>query len=231
MRARRLHPDGLALAALAVAWGGLWGAWAPHQTAGLTLSAFDLAYWAGVLPEVRSGALGAAPDALRLAAALAVVALGVSAGAIRNRWLRWALRAVAALPGLILLPPYPFVLDLWHSEAYGRRFVIAAGLWLGVAAGALSDRLPAPARRGLLAVLALAAAGLGAWAFAVLRPPFAARYAQPIPPGWGVVAFAGGLMLAAALSLFETARGLRAQPEPAPGGRAPGLKSRNGPVA
>lgn len=221
--------DAAALAALALAWVGLWGAWVPHTTAGLTQNAFVLAYWSGVLPEVRWGRLGFMPDAVRLAIALAVVALALAAGAIRSPWLRWAVRLVALVPGLILLPPYPFVLDLWRSDVYGRRFVIAAAAWLGVAAAALVDRLPDAVRRALIIVLALAGAGLGIRAFAALRGPFAARYAAPIPPGWGFVLFAGGL-LAAALLQGAGLLSARGQDE----GKTHTLaaaKSENGPVA
>lgn len=232
MRSKPALLDAAALAALALAWLGLWGAWVPHATAGLTQNAFVLAYWSGVLPEVRWGGLGFMPDAVRLAIALAVVALALAAGAIRSPWLRWAVRLVALLPGLILLPPYPFVLELWRSDVYGRRFIIAAAAWLGVAAAALVDRLPDAARHGLIVVLALAGAGLGIRAFTALRGPFAARYAAPIPPGWGVVLFAGGLLTAAVLQivalLLERGQDATKVPEAA---RLAAAKSENGPVA
>lgn len=196
---RRLPADALALALVALAWIGVWGAWIPHLTAGLTQNAPRLAYWSGVLPEVRGGSLALMPDMLRLAMALAAVALAVSAGSLRSVWLRWAVRIVALLPGLVLLPPYPYVLDLWNSEPYGRRFIIALVVWIGVPASGLLDLLEPGVRRITAAVLALAGAVLGAWTFTALRGPFAARYAEPIAPGWGVIAFSGGLIAAALL--------------------------------
>lgn len=213
MRAELRRADGLALAALGLAWLGIWGAWIPHKTAGLTQNADVLAYWSGVLPEVRSGPLALMPDLLRLGIALASVALSVSAGAIRSPWLRWAVRLVALLPGLILLPPYPFVLDLWNSPEYGRRFIIAMVLWLGVPASGLMDLLPGAVRRALVIVLAAGGAALGGWAFVALSAPFAARYAQAIPPGWGVVAFVAGLALASLVQAIATLRGRQAAPE------------------
>lgn len=214
MKAEQRRADGLALAALGLAWLGIWGAWVPHETAGLTQNADVLAYWSGILPEVRAGSLALMPDVLRLGVALASVALAVSAGALRSPWLRWAVRLVALLPGLILLPPYPFVLDLWNSPEYGRRFVVAMVLWLGVPASGLADLLPGAARRALVVVLAAGGAALGGWAFAALRVPFAARYAQAIPPGWGVVAFVAGLALAAVTQIIASVQARRALPEP-----------------
>lgn len=218
-RGARRADRGAALA-LALAWVGVWGAWIPHKTAGLTQNAVDLAAWSGLLIDVQAGPLGAVPDLLRLGIALGLLALAVTAGALESAALRWGARIAAALPGLVLLPPYPAVLRPWTAEAL-PRFVIGAGLWLGIAASFFADRLPAQARRIAAAALALGGAVLGGWTFALLRRPFAAHYAAPIPPGWGVAAFVGGLAIAATLEALGAARQARGTP----------LPQQNGPVA
>jgi hypothetical protein len=203
--------DRLAILALALAWGGVWGAWIPHKTAGLTQNAVDLAQWSGLLMDVQSGPLGPVPDLLRVGIALGLLALAVAAGALENAALRWAARIAAALPGLVLLPPYPAVLRPWTAEAL-PRFLIAAGLWTGIAASLLMKRLHPRTRRTAAAALAIGGAALGGWTFTLLHKPFTAHYAAPIPPGWGVAAFVGGLVIAAALEASGAARRAREAP-------------------
>ena len=116
-----------------------------------------------------------------------------------NRPLRWALRLLAVLPGVVLLPPYPHLLQLWWSESYGLRFVAAAVGLLSPLVGGLSDLLPERTRRVLLVGLSLAALALGLRAFLVLRGQFAAYYPEPIGLGRGALMFLVGLPIAALL--------------------------------
>jgi hypothetical protein len=187
--------DIISLLALGLVWIGVWGPWIPHRVSSLTLNAVDLAEWSAVLTDVRAGPLHAAPDQLRLGIALAVVALAVAAAAIRQNWQRWLVRLIALLPGLVLLPPYPQVLQLWRSDAYGARFLVALLIWVGVAASLLTDLLPEKGRQGLLILLCGLAVGFGGSAFMKLTRPFEAHYASPISPGWGVVTFTAGLLV------------------------------------
>jgi hypothetical protein len=150
----------LTVLALLAAWAGAWAAWIPHRSLGLTQNAIDLAEWSTFLPEVRFGGLRLMPEMLRLAVTLCSVALAVAAGALENRWLRWAARLLAFLPGIVLLPPYPHLLQLWWSESYGLRFVAALVGLLSPLVGVLADRLPAWARRALLIGVSLAAVGV-----------------------------------------------------------------------
>ncbi len=212
---RPSQTDWFALAALCLAWLGVWGAWIPHKTASLTQNAIDLAEWSAILNDVRFGSLAGMPDRLRLAIALAAVALAVAAGLLENRWLRGALRTVAVLPGFVLLPPYPFGLQLWRSELYGTRFIVAMVLWVGVAASGLTGHLAWSVRRALVMAFAAAAAGLSAWAFLALRLPFQAHYDSPLMPGWGVIAFVGGLCATVVLSSFPFLRAGADAPAPA----------------
>jgi hypothetical protein len=187
----------LTIFALLIVWAGAWAAWVPHRSLGLAQNAIDLAEWSTFLPEVRFGGLRPVPEMLRLGVALASVALAVAAGALESRPLRWALRLVAILPGVVLLPPYPYMLQLWWSESYGLRFIAAAVGLLSPLVGGFSDFLPERARRALLIGLCLAAFGLGLRAFLILRGQFAIYYPEPIGVGRGALMFLAGLLVAA----------------------------------
>lgn len=207
-RNRRL--ERLALIALCGAWIGIWGAWIPHSDAGLRQNAFDFAEWATFLMEVRAGSLHFMPDVLRLGIALASVALAFAVAASSPIWLRWGLRLAALAPGLLLMPQYPYFLDLWWSDAYGFRFATAAVVFVGVTASLFTGRFPVSIQHGSIAVLSLLAVILGVWGFATLVPAFAIRYAEAISPGWGIILFVLGLGTSAAVNGWL---GLR-QPQP-----------------
>jgi hypothetical protein len=204
----------LTIFAILVAWAGVWAAWAPHRSLGLAQNAIDLAEWSTFLPEVRFGGLRPVPEMLRLAVTLASVALAVAAGALESRPLRWALRLIAILSGVVLLPPYPYMLQLWWSESYGLRFIAAAVGLLSPLIGGLTDLLPGRARRALLIGLCLAALALGLRAFLILRGQFAAYYPEPIGVGRGALMFLAGLLVAAllqAIGLIEERMKVAAQ--------------------
>jgi hypothetical protein len=195
--------------ALLLVWVGIWGAWIGHKTVALTQNAIDLAEWSDYLTDVRFGELAGTPDRLRLSVGLAMIALAGGAGAISNRWLRWAACLLATLPVITLFPPYPFLLDLWWSDSYGVRFTIALFALIGIAVSAIFDRLTGPVRQISVAVLGMLSAVLGMWAFFVLRPPFEAHYASPIDPGWGALLFWGGLAVAVGFEIAAAYMGWR----------------------
>jgi hypothetical protein len=214
----RTSPPALAItAALLIAWLGVWGAWLTHPTAALTYNAPDMAEWAGFLPEVRFGSLSHAPDTLRLGVGLGAVALAIGAAWLPSAWMRWACRALVGLTGLVILPPYPQVLDLWHSEAYGVRFLIAALTMLACPLAFLLDRhmRTCQALVALVSADALWAAGNS---YFNLRGPFAALYADRLSAGWGFILFVAGLTSALVLSLlrFVPLRASARQAAPAP---------------
>lgn len=191
------------LAALGVAWLGVWGAWIPHQTVALTQNAVDLAEWATFLTDVRYGGLQLMPELLRLSISLAVVALAVAAGCLSAWWRRWLLRLAALIPGLMLLPPYPFIFRPFGS-GYEVRLLVALAMWLGVALTLLTDRLSMRLQRALAMSFAGAAAVAGLWAYGALHSPFVAHYNQPLLPGWGLIVFAVGLVGAINLEVWGT---------------------------
>jgi hypothetical protein len=204
---KNLSIEMYATAALLLAWLGVWGAWIGHKTVALTQNAIDLAEWSDYLMDVRFGGLAGTPDRLRLAVGLAMIALALGAGAIGNWWLRWGMRLIAALPAVVMLPPYPFLLELWWSNSYGVRFTIALLALAGIAVSGLFDRLAGVVRQAAIAVLGTVSAVLGIWAFLALKPPFEAHYASSIAPGWGALLFWGGLILAVGFEVTAACRG------------------------
>lgn len=186
----------LTLILLLVGWSGMWFSWITYPNVAARLNPVDMAEWATFLTEVRFGGLRLLPEWLRLSLILATLALATQVGEVENRWLRWALRGLALIPAILLMPPYPFFLQLWGSESYGTRFLIAALGLIGVPLTILLDKFPT-IRRIAAIVLSLVAAVIGIWTFTSLRTPFAMRYADPLHPGIGLILFAGGLVLAA----------------------------------
>jgi hypothetical protein len=201
MKADSLRIDRWALVALVLAWLGIWGAWIPHKTVALTQNAVDLAEWATFLTDVRYGSLRLMPELLRLSVSLSVVALAVAAGSLAVWWQRWLLRLAALIPGLMLLPPYPFILHPMGS-GYEIRLLIALVMWLGVALTLLTDRLGGRLQRILAMGMAGAAVITGLRAYGALHSPFVAHYNQPLLPGWGLIVFAAGLTGAVLLEVW-----------------------------
>lgn len=199
------HADWLSLGGSMIAWVGLWGAWIPHPTAALTHNAIDLAEWSGFLSDVRFGDLHGMPDVLRMGIASAVIALAFSAGTIQKPVTRWVVRLLALLMVIVLLPPYPQVFDLWRSEEYGVRFLTAAGAFLGIVLSGVMDFAPGWLRRAGIILASIAAIWQALRAYLAFGSPFSAHYAypipHPIPPGWGVLFFVGGLIIAGASAL------------------------------
>jgi hypothetical protein len=198
--------DWLCLVGAVAAWVGLWGAWIPHPTAALTHNAVDLAEWAGFLSDVQFGDLHGMPDMLRVGIAAASTALAFSAGAIKKPTSRWGVRLLSLIMVIVLLPPYPEIFELWRSENYGVRFLVAVGAVIGLALGGLADAAPAWVRRVGVAITGTLAIWQALRAYLAFRPPFSAHYAYPTPypiqPGWGVYLFIGGLIIAGASAMY-----------------------------
>ena len=194
--------DRIILIVLAAAWVGIWGAWIPHPTVALTENALDLAEWATFLNDVRYGGLRLMPELLRLGVALAVVALAVAAGEIERWPLRWLIRLVVVIPGLVMLPPYPFVLNPIGS-GYEWRMAAALVLWIGVGLTLVGDRLDREIRHWIATGLSLLAVISGGWAYLALRGPFGAHYNHALRPGWGLLVYGLGLVAAIGLTVYQ----------------------------
>jgi hypothetical protein len=193
--------DNIGLVALALAIVGVWGAWIFHASVALTLNAFYLAEWSTYLLDVRYDGLRAAPEILRAGLALAAMAGAVALAIIPNFWLRWLARLALIPIGLNLLPPYPDIFSLWWSPSYGGRFMAASIFWLGLAACLWLDRRNIRLRRWLVIGCGLGAMVSAVWAYGQLIQPFQAHYAMTLRPGWGLVVFVAGLLIAAGAAL------------------------------
>lgn len=214
----------IALVSLGFTWLGLWGSWIPDATASLNQNVFYLAEWSTFLTDVRFGNLRLAPDILRLSVALGITALMVSAHIIADLKLRWLIRAAASFPIiLILLPPYPDVLQMWWSQSYGLRFASACLLGLGFIATLFIDRSTLSLRRAVGAALCLLALIASTGGFLLLLQPYQVHYARPLPPGWGLIVFSGGLLAAASM------QGLPGEPRTGTGSSP--SQNKTGPIA
>jgi len=194
--------DRVILFLLVLSWLGIWGAWVPHPTVALTQNALDLAEWATFLSDVRYDGLRLMPELLRLGVALSVVVLAVAAKTIDHWPLRWLVRLIAAVPGLVMLPPYPFLLNPIGS-GYEWRMAAAVVLWLGIGLTFFSDRLTWQTCYWLMAVLSGFAVAAGWWTYLALRGPFEAHYNHGLSRGWGLIVFGLGLAAAAGLSVYR----------------------------
>ena len=203
----------LLVGGLLIAWLGAWGAWLAHPLAGLTQAALDLAVVSQRLHDVLYWRLGNMPDVLRASLGLTAVALSAAARGATHRWQRWLLRALAFVLALRLLPPYPQVLDLWRSPDFGARFIVAAITLVAWAATLTGRRWPERWQVAVTLALGLAALLTGLLAFFALRGAFATATQLTFAPGWGLVAYVAGLLLATVLGLLAVLN-----PPPLPGG-------------
>jgi hypothetical protein len=205
----KINRERLTLIAALAVWAGIWGGWITHTAVGLTQNAFYLAEWSTFLLDVRYGGMRLAPELIRLAVALGSVAACVAAVNIRDWRLRWAARLLLIPIGLNLVPPYPDILNLWWSEGYGVRFIVAALFWVGFAGCVLIDRLNSSIQSHLMIVLSGGAVISAAWGFIQLQRPFSAHYATTILPGWGLVLFGIGLAAAITAQIWGFSQSMR----------------------
>ena len=199
---KRFVPLGITLVLV-----GYWGPWVNHKTAALVLSGLDMAEFVKFLPEVRAGTEFVIRELFYLpplAAALCLALTGSSRLWRYPRWARAIMVIVAIALAVIVLPPYPFVLQALSSDEFRRQFLMAAGCLVTIGASLLYRRLSRAVVAGLLIVFSLAGAIPALWQFLSVRSALDRVYGQPIHVGWGlwltvagflVVAGAGGWIL------------------------------------
>ncbi|MFQ5811962.1 MAG: hypothetical protein ACE5I2_02035 [Anaerolineae bacterium] len=186
---------------------GYWGPWVDHKTAALVLSGLDMAEFVKFLPGVRAGTEFVIRELFYLpplAAALCLALIGSSRLWRYPLWARAIMVITAIALAIIVLPPYPFILQALSSDEFGRQFSMAAGCLAVIAASLLYRRLPRAIVAELLIVVSLAGAIPPLWQFLSIRSALDGVYGQPIHVGWGlwltvagflVVAGAGGWIL------------------------------------
>jgi len=169
---------------------GYFGSWVPHKTAALTVTGFELAEFAKLLPQVQDGVVPVTRElflAPLIAAAILLGFLAQPANQPTNKLLILA----AILLALAALPPYQFFL----APQYRRQLILATGGLLLVLLTSLARRLPRRARGVLIVLLALAGAVPALWQFALLHPLVVALYNEPLGLGWGLDTCTAGFAL------------------------------------
>lgn len=179
---------------MGLAWCGIWGPWVPGQNVSLIQNALDLAEWSTFLPEVRTGTFRLMPEVLRLGIALGITGIMFSLVVIRYPLWRWIARTAALLPAIAMLPPYPWLLNLWFDQSYGWRFGASSFALIGWGLCFITDKLPRRVTLIISSICCVGALALSAAASIILFGPFRAHYGQPLYPGLGAWLFWIGMV-------------------------------------
>jgi hypothetical protein len=191
---RLLLPLGWVLASV-----GYYGPWVAHQTAALTISGVDMGEFVKFLPGVLDGSLQIVRQFFYLPPFAVVMSIALLVGLRRLRfaWPLQVLFLLLAVPvSLQLLPPAWSPSSLMSPE-FRLQTVALAFCWLLLAGFWLLGRLPAWFNGSLSGVLAVAAAGLAAWQFFVVKGAIDDVYGAPPPVGWGFYLCLAGLAILA----------------------------------
>jgi hypothetical protein len=166
---------------------GYFGPWIAHATAGLTLSGVDMGEFVKFLPGVLDGTLTVARQLFYLPPFTVAVSIALLVGSPRLAY-PWLIRVLALplafLVSLQLLPPAWSPASVLMAEfrlqtiALGISWFLLAGFWLW-------GRLPSWLTGSLSTGLAIAATGLSAWQFLVVKGAIDKVYGVAPPIGWG----------------------------------------------
>ena len=184
---------------------GYFGPWIAHATAGLTLSGVDMGEFVKFLPGVLDGTLAVTRQLFYLPPFAVAVSIALLVGSPRLAY-PWLLRGLALLLAFLvslqLLPPAWSPASLMMAEfrlqtiSLGISWLLLAGFWLW-------GRLPSWLTGSLSAGVAIAAIGLSAWQFSVVKADIDKVYGVAPPIGWGFpVCLLGLAALATGSALF-----------------------------
>ncbi|MBM4466725.1 MAG: hypothetical protein FJ014_14440 [Chloroflexi bacterium] len=193
---KRFAPLGIILALA-----GYWGPWVHHKTAALVLSGLDMAEFVKFLPGVRAGTEFMIRELFYLpllAAALCLALMGSNRHWRYPLWARTIMVMAAIVLAIIVLPPYPFILQALSSDEFRRQFLMGAGCLAVIGGGMLLyRRLPRAVMAALLIVVSLAGAIPPLWQFLSIRSALDRVYGQPIHVGWGLWLMVAGFLVVA----------------------------------
>ena len=195
-----LTPPGVALVLV-----GYWGPWVNHKTAALVLSGLDMAEFVKFLPGVQAGAEFMIRELFYLpllAAAFCLALMGSNRLWRYPLWARAVMVIVAIVLVIIVLPPYPFILQALSSDEFRRQFLMGAGCLAIVGGMLLYRRLPRAIMAALLIVVSLAGAIPPLWQFFSIRDALDRVYGQPIHVGWGLWLMAAGFLVVAGAGVW-----------------------------
>ena len=190
---KRFVPLGIALALA-----GYWGPWVNHKTAALVLSGLDMAEFVKFLPEVQAGTELVIRELFYLPILTAALCLALTSGNQHLRyplWVRVVMGIIAVALAMIVLPPYPFILQALNLDEYRRQFLLGASCLAAIGGILVYRRLPRAVMAALLIVASLAGAIPPAWQFLSIRDTLDRVYGQPIQVGWGLWLMAIGFLL------------------------------------
>jgi hypothetical protein len=179
---------------------GYWGPWVNHKTAALVLSGLDMAEFVKFLPGVRAGTEFMIRELFYLpllAAALCLALIGSNRHFRYPLWARAIMVIIAIVLAIIVLPPYPDILQALSSDEFRRQFLAGAGCLAIIVASLLYRHLPRAIVAGLLTAVSLAGATLPLWQFFSIRSALDGVYGQPIHIGWGLWLTAAGFLVVA----------------------------------
>jgi hypothetical protein len=189
---------------------GYFGPWVFHRSAALTVTGFELSWFAKFFPQVGSGSVPVKREQFFAP----LVAASLLCGLWINRFARWSIlprilmTGVAALPIFLVLPPYGFFL----APEYRRQLIlVAAGLAM-VPLTLLAHGLSRRAWAGLFALLALMGSSLAQIQFVRLRPLVVALYGDPVGLGWGAIACTAGFVSILVLGILSGFVAVEAEP-------------------
>jgi len=191
------------LTGVALALIGYWGPWVDHKTVALVLSGLDMAEFVKFLPEVRAGALPMIRELFYLpplAAALCLALLGSNRAWRFPLWARAIMVVVAIALAVVVLPPYPLILQALSSDEFRRQFLMAVGCLAIIGGTLLYRRLSKAVVAGLLTVISLLGTIPPMRQFLSIRSALDSVYGQPIDIGWGLWLMAVGFLVAAGMA-------------------------------
>ena len=192
---KRFVPLGITLALV-----GYWGPWVNHKTAALVLSGLDMAEFVKFLPGVQAGTEFVIRELFYLpvlAAALCLALMGSNRSWHYPLWARTIMVMVAIVLAIIVLPPYPFILQALSSDEFRRQFLMGAGCLAIIGGAVFYRRLPRAMMAVLLIVVSLAGAIPPLWQFLSIQGALDNVYGQPVHVGWGLWLTAAGFLIVA----------------------------------
>jgi hypothetical protein len=136
-----------ALLLILLAWLSTYFPWVAAGVTAFSVNLYDLAEWSSLNPAIRGGTFPLlATFCLRAAVGLLAIRLTLQVAANPNRALRWAIRALALLIGIGLLPPFDFFRGAFDDPNYRQQFIIAVASCVAIAAAwrAAKDRINPP---------------------------------------------------------------------------------------
>jgi len=179
---------------------GYWGPWVNHKTAALVLSGLDMAEFVKFLPGVRAGTEPMIRELFYLpplAAALCLALMGSNRAWRFPLWARAIMVVIAIALAIVVLPPYPLILQALNSDEFRRQFLMAAGCLVVIGGTLVYRRLPKALLAGLLIVISLVGAIPPARQFLSIRSALDSVYGQPIDIGWGLWMMVVGFLVVA----------------------------------